>query len=408
MIVGEADGRAVEPKVVVEDDRRGEEGVVEASEPEGHACTAQLAGPHHGGRRTDREHARVRSAAPEVVADVSAVQPNGVFAELAALALVGQAEGLVGRDRGVVVAGGDTHAGAEVVTQLDTRAEAHEHAVTAAVLVGVPLRGKLGAVDLERRSGVDRIEIRKGPGVIVALGIQVRLVAEADLAFRLEAGQKRREARRRFLFAAAKPKAEFAPDVLRELRAHRGRNVGHAHVLLHFAPGGIDRARARLLREGLVGHGLHRGDLGDGEHVGFVLHFLRFGLRLGLCDHGPGVVGREHAALNEFGDQVDHDVSGRCGGRVRAGGDIRRGGRSARFGGGISSRRRGQRRSVCIGIGCHRPVGLSGFGGRRRVNFHGSHLRGGFLQNFGCSRCLGRRNGSGFFPGSIRRGGLVS
>ena len=189
VVVGQADGRAVKPEVVVEDDRRGEERVVEAPEPEGHAGITQLTGPRHGGRRTDREHARVRSAAPEVVADVSAVQPNGVLAELAALAVVGQAEGLVGRDRGVVVAGGDTHAGAEVVTQLDTRAEAHEHAVTAAVLVGVPLRGKLGAVDLERRSGVDRIEIRKGPGVIVALGIQVRLVAEADLAFRLEAGQ---------------------------------------------------------------------------------------------------------------------------------------------------------------------------------------------------------------------------
>ena len=304
---------------------------------------------------------------------------------------------------------GNADTGAEVVIQLDAGAESHEHGVAVAILVGVPLRGKLRAVDLEGCSGVDRIEIGKGSGVVVALGIQVGLVAEADLAFRLEAGQKRREAWGRFLFAAAKPKAEFAPDVLRELLAHRGRNVGHAHVLLHFAPGGIDRARARLLREGLVGHGLHRGDLGDGEHVGFVLHFLRFGLRLGLCDHGPGVVGREHAALNEFVDQVDHDVSGRCGGRVRAGGDIRRGGgRSARFGGGISSRRRGQRRSVCIGIGCHRPDGLSGFGGRCRVNFHGSHLRGGFLQNFGCSRCLGRRNGSGFFPGSIRRGGLVS
>ena len=159
------------------------------------------------------------------------------------MALIGQTHRLVGRDRGVVVARGHAEAGAEVVTQFDARAEADEHAVTVAVLVGIVLRGRAQGEsrrqNVDWRTCVDRIEINEGVlSVEITRRIKIRLVAEADFTLGLELGEERGESGRCPLGTTDGDTSggQLPADFGHQLFAHGGGNMGDTHVLLHFAP----------------------------------------------------------------------------------------------------------------------------------------------------------------------------
>ena len=105
----------------------------------------------------------------DFVLQESAVEPDAVFAEVAALPLVGEAEGLVFGNGRIVLARGQADAGGEALLQVDLRAEPGADAEALAVLVDIELRREIGAGDIERRAGVDGIEDREGAGVVVGI-----------------------------------------------------------------------------------------------------------------------------------------------------------------------------------------------------------------------------------------------
>ena len=412
VIVGQAQGRTVEAEVVVENDRGGKERIVEASDPESRPGSApRLTRADHGVGGAHGKQPGLRPAAPDVVADVGAVEPDGVFAELAALALIGQTHRLVGRDRGVVVARGHAEAGTEVVTQFDACTEADEHAVTVAVLIGVPLRrraqGESRRQNVDRRTCVDRIEVHESVlSVEIVRRIKIRLVAEADFTLGLELGEESGESRRRPLGTADGDTSggQFPANVGHQLFAHGGGDVADAQVRLHFTPRGVDRAHAGLLGQGLIGHGLDCGDLRDGKHVRLVLHLLGLGFGLGLGDHAASVACGEHTALDEFVDQVDHHIAGRRGGDTLTGSrwflrSFRGGSRIVPRGG----RRGGQGSGILLGIRLDSPSGkfrLDSRGHRGGFDGHRGNFDRGRLQDFGRrplfeGRTLRRRDGGG-------------
>ena len=81
----------------------------------------------------------------------TAIQPNGVFAEVAALARARRSEALVLRDRGIAFAGGEAEAAGESFLKVDLRAKpgAQPRAVT--ILIGIGQRGIGRALDVIRR-----------------------------------------------------------------------------------------------------------------------------------------------------------------------------------------------------------------------------------------------------------------
>ncbi len=120
-----------------------------------------------------------------------------------------------------------------------------------AVLIHIELRRKDRAGDIERRAGIDRVEIREGAGVVVALGEEGAVVADADVAEELDLSGPLREQTRGGPALLARLRHHVLLDLLAHLGLHVFRDVSDAHgvVFIRGEQRGI-RAPAAGLRGG--------------------------------------------------------------------------------------------------------------------------------------------------------------
>ncbi len=243
----------------------------------------------------------------ELVFDERAVEPDRVFAEVAALALIGQAHALVRGDGRVVLAGGDADAGAEALAEHHVRAEAGAQTHAVAVLIDVELRRKLVAGGVEGRAGVDGVEVRERAAGVVAVAEEVALVAHADVGERADLREPVRNEIRRGPAFGLRLRHDLVLHLLADLRFHDAGHVGHAHRAVFLG-------RGRRHGHGLLGGGV---GLRDGGLRGGGLRLRELRVGLGLLDEIGGVFLRQNAFRNESIDQVNCHVLRRSIGRGR-------------------------------------------------------------------------------------------
>jgi len=211
---------------------------------------------------------------------------------------------MVGRNRRVVVAGGDAEAAREVFVHLEVQREPHAQEVLVAVLINIQLGRKLVAGGVEGSAGVDRVEIRKRASRIVAVRKIGAGVTEAQVERGVGFFNPWREFESVRDLCADAVCGEFEFDLFFDLVADGLGDVGHADVARrgswHLTFGG-----------GGARHDLNGGGFGDGDHLALVLGADGHGFGLGLLDHVIGLGLGEDAALHEFVDEVDRDIAGR-------------------------------------------------------------------------------------------------
>jgi len=185
------DGDAVETEIVVPDQRRAHERIVEPPDPKRKSPVLRTHPLAHRPRRFFPgrfDFLFDPRLWAEVVTEEGAVEPDRILAEISTLALVGKTHRLVCGDGRVVFASGNANARSDVVAHVHLGPKAHADAETVAVFVDVELGRKLISGDIEGRAGVDRVEIGKGAGGVVAFRKEVAFITKTEIQKRTPPG----------------------------------------------------------------------------------------------------------------------------------------------------------------------------------------------------------------------------